>query len=191
MKVMVTGHRPPGIGGYDTPNATEQWVRSMLREILAGLKGREDDLVGVTGMALGTDQIFAEECVRLGIPFVAALPFKDMGSRWPASSQLRLQELLKQAREVVVVDDIPAYHSDHFAGKMACRNKWLVDHSGLTIAVWSGVPGGTAHTVEIIRRRKDRKILRLNPMVQTSTVEEPEPDEDLVLDMFGEGSERG
>jgi len=189
MKVMVTGHRPPGIGGYDTPNATEQWVRGALRSILAGLKEREDDLVAVTGMALGADQVFAEECIRLGIPFIAAVPFRGQESRWPAASQMRYQEIIKQAREIVVVDEIPAYHSDHFGGKLACRNKWMVDHSKLTIAVWSGAPGGTARAVEMVRRRKDRKILRLNPVAQTSTVEEPEPEEDLVMDMFGPGSE--
>lgn len=186
MKVMVTGHRPPGIGGYQTPNPTEQWVRTNLRAILSGLKERDPKLKGVTGMALGVDQIFAELCIELGIPFIAAVPFKDQGSRWPEQSRAHYLELLSKAEKVIIVDEIPAYHSDHFGGKMAMRNKWMVVHSKLTIAVWDGSGGGTQNAVKLARR-KGRKIVRLNPRTLEVTTEKPAPRDKGpdVFDMFG------
>lgn len=186
MKVMVTGHRPPKIGGYQTPNPTEQWVRSNLRAVLEGLQKRNPKLEAITGMALGTDQVFAEVCIELGIPFTAAVPFQDQGSRWPARSQEYYRELLAKAKKVVIVDEIPRYHSDRFGGKMSMRNKWMVDQSNLTIAVFDGSNGGTAHAVQLARR-KGRKIIRLDPRTLEVTSEKPTtkgkgPD---VFDMFG------
>lgn len=184
-RVMVTGHRPPGIGGYQTPNPTEQWVRSTLRSILEGLKNRHPDLEGVTGMALGVDTIFAEVCIDLEIPFIAAVPFAGQERRWPEESQVRYNTLLKAAKQVVIVDEIKSYHSDRFGGKMHLRNKWMVDHSKLTIAVWDGSDGGTAGAVNMARKRNDRKILIADPIQRTTRVENPKAEENPIKDMFG------
>lgn len=183
---MVTGHRPPKVGGYQTPNPTEQWVRSSLRTIMERLKVRHEDLTAVTGMALGVDTIFAEVCLELDIPFTAALPFKGQENRWPEESQNKYRTLLKRAAVVVVVDEIPAYRSDHFPGKMACRNRWMVDHSEMTIAVWDGSPGGTANAVKDSKRKRGRKILRADPKTRTIGIIHAKPEPFDVLDMFGD-----
>jgi uncharacterized phage-like protein YoqJ len=190
MRVMVTAHRPPHLGGYQTPNPTEQWVRDNLRVVLGGLQGREPELVGVTGMALGGDQIFADICIELGIPFIAVVPFKGQESRWPEASQARYNALLRKAKKVVIVDEIPSYHSDKFGGKMALRNKWMVDHSDQALAVWDGSEGGTGNAVTFLRK-KGRKILRLDPAARTVGLDVVSRPEDIdegpdVFDMFGE-----
>jgi uncharacterized phage-like protein YoqJ len=184
MRVMVTGHRPPKVGGYRLPNPTEQWVRTNLRAILKGMLERDEKLEAVTGMALGADTIFAEVCLELGIPFIAATPFKDQGSRWPTESQEKLARLLAAAKKVVIVDEIPSYHSDRFGGKMALRNKWMVDHSAEAIAVWDGTDGGTANAVKLLRK-KSRKFLLLDPRTSTVSIEEPPDSGPDVFDMFG------
>lgn len=185
MNVMVCGHRPPRIGGYLTPNPTEQWVRSILRSLLEGLKKRHPDIEGITGMALGVDMIFAEVCLDLEIPYTAALPFRGQEKRWPEESQIRYNQLLKAAKSIVVVDEIQSYHSDHFGGKMYLRNKWMVDHTKLTIAVWDGSPGGTASAVKFARKKNDRKILHADPRRQTTRVENPRVEENPIQEMFG------
>lgn len=184
MRVMITGHRPPKIGGYRTPNPTEQWVRSMLHKILEGMLRKDPDVTAISGMALGADTIFVEECLALGIPFIAAVPFEDQDNRWPEESRKYYRVLLTKAKKVVYVDQVASYHSDHFAGKMNERNRWMVDHSNQAIAVWDGSKGGTGNTVDLLRY-KERKVLRLNPSTFESSVMEPEPDEDLVGGMFG------
>jgi len=82
------------------------------------------------------------------------------------------------------VDEIPSYHSDKFGGKMALRNKWMLDHSDKTIAVWNGDDGGTGNTVKQARSRR-RKILRVDPRAFTVTVETPPEEQPGVLEMFG------
>ena len=186
MRVMVTGHRPPKVGGYRTPNPTEQWVRSMIHNVLKGMLRKHPKLEGVSGMALGVDTIFAEECVALGIPFIAAVPFADQDNRWPDESRAHYRNLLSEAKKVVIVDQIPSYHSDQFGGKMGERNRWMVEHSKVTISVWDGSKGGTKNTVDLVRYKADRKMLRLNPSTFESTVEDLRDDEeDLVGEMFG------
>jgi len=183
MKAMITGHRPPKLGGYQTPNPIEQWVRASLRALLAKLLRDRPDLKMITGMALGADQICAEVCIDLGIPFIAAVPFEGQEGRWPEQSQSKYRELLEQAERVVVVDEIATYHTDRsVAGKMERRNHWMLDHTDdLVIAVWNGTPGGTGNAVAGARERS-HKILRLNPSTQTISTEKPLPD---ALDMFG------
>lgn len=170
MRVMVTGHRPPRIGGYQTPNPTEQWVRSAINEILQGLLRKGVDVEGITGMALGTDQIFAEECIRLGIPFIAALPTVGQEKRWPSESQARYHRLLKQASQIVIVDETPGYSVDDPKIKFILRNKWMLDHADMVISVWTGVTrGGTAHASLDAERRGLRMIVA-NPNLRTLRV---------------------
>lgn len=188
MKVAVSGHRPPGIGGYETPNPTEQWVRATINKTLASLVERQGAITGITGMALGVDLIYAEECHRLGIPFIAALPFKGQENRWPDRSQILYRTMLKAAAEVVIVDELPEYHSDQFAKKMILRNVWMVDQAEMVIAVWNGTGGGTAHAVETARR-KHRKTILLDPRTQQVSILKPEPKPKKgpdVFDIFGE-----
>ena len=167
---MITGHRPQKVGGYQTPNPTEQWVRSQLRALLIGLKARHpDDLTAISGMAVGVDTIWAEEAVRLGIPFVAAVPFRGQERRWPGSSQQTHRRLIARACEVVYVDEEVGYVEDTIIAMLSSRNRWMVDHSDATIAVWDGSKGGTRNAVEMTWRA-GRSVLVLDPATQSSSV---------------------
>lgn len=136
MIVAVTGHRPPKIGGYSHDNPVRTWIRTALRESLRLLKAQR----GITGMALGVDQDFAEVCIELGLPFTAAIPCDGQESRWPADSQEFYRKLITSAAEVVTVSPGP-----YAPQKMLTRNKWMVDQCDALIAVWDGSPGGTSH----------------------------------------------
>jgi uncharacterized phage-like protein YoqJ len=172
MRVMITGHRPIRVGGYRTPNPTEQWVRAHLRVILERLLVRHPSLVAISGMALGTDLIFAEEAHKLGIPFVAATPFEGQESRWPAASQAHYREIMAQAREVVRVDEVEGYKASSLKAQFLSRNKWMVEHSDMTIAVWDGSPGGTSHAVKTAWGQ-GRSVLCLDPARRAVTTKRP------------------
>jgi uncharacterized phage-like protein YoqJ len=170
---MVTGHRPRKIGGYKTPNPTERWVRAHLHAVLARMKARHTDLVAISGMALGVDLIFVEEAIRLGIPFVAAVPFEGQDSRWPSPSQRRYRELLAQASQVIRVDEEEGYRADTLKGQFLLRNKWMIDHSDSTVAVWDGSRGGTGHAVKA-SWDQGRSVLCIDPAAQTVAVRHPQ-----------------
>lgn len=184
MRVMVTAHRPQKLGGFTYPNPTEHWVRVNLRAVLAKMKAKHPHLEGITGMALGGDQIFAEVCIELSIPFTAAVPFRGQENRWPTSSQDAYRSLLGRAKEVVIVDEIPEYFVESFGGKMAVRNVWMIDHSETAIGVWDGSDGGTGNAVKELLRR-GRKLARLDPLTRTISIEQPPDEGPTIFDLFG------
>ena len=84
--VAVTGHKPPELGGYD-PNPVADAVRARLAEVLAAKRQLHPDLVVLTGLGLGAEQLAAEAAAEAGVPYVAVLPYPDPGSQWPSSSR--------------------------------------------------------------------------------------------------------
>lgn len=160
--VMVTGHRPKGIGGYRTPNPTEQWVRKSVESVLRGFMRQYDTVAALSGMAIGSDHIYAEVALFLGLPVHAAVPFKGQESQWPESSQRRYRELLGQCESVIYVCD-PGYE----AWKMKERNRYMVSQASHAVAIWDGFDtGGTAHTVGLLRHNKTPTVW-VNPMART------------------------
>jgi uncharacterized phage-like protein YoqJ len=151
--VAVTGHRPPKIGGWNPENPLRRWVRAQIEEVLLDLKPER----AITGMALGVDQEFADVCIDLNIPYVAAVPFEGQEQVWPDKAQRLYHQLLGQADEIVYVS------SPGYAGwKMKARNRWMVDHCNRLLAVFDGTLGGTASTV-LYAEQIGRSISRINP----------------------------
>lgn len=146
FRIAFTGHRPSQLGGYHS-NDLQTAVREALFETLADAV-TDGPVVAMSGMALGVDTWAAEACVELGIPFIAAVPFKGQESRWPHRSQVVYKNLLDKAQEVVVVS--PGTCS---AQAMHHRNEYMVDWANGIIAVWDGSPGGTAACVAYARKR--------------------------------------
>lgn len=139
MIIGVTGHRPPRLAGYDRNNPTRTLCRVRMGALLVELGATK----GITGMAAGADQDFADVCVELGIPFVAALPFVGQELTWPAEAQAKYRDLLERAVEVMPVC-APGYRIDKFI----YRDHWIVDNCEAMIAVFDGKKhGGTAKTV--------------------------------------------
>lgn len=141
--VAFTGHRPDKLGGYAVHNPMRDRLMVKLSLRLFQLRAEHPDLSCISGMALGFDQWAAGECVRLGIPFEAAVPFVGQESRWPAESQKRYHELLAKATTISVICE-----GDYAGWKMQRRNEWMVDHGNLLVAAWDRTPGGTANCVE-------------------------------------------
>ena len=155
MKIAVTGHRPNKVGGYNENNPLAAAIKSNMRQILSLAK--ESDLMVISGMALGIDQWWAEAAIELKIPFIAAIPFMGMESKWPAVSQDRFYEIISYADSIVYVCD-PGYEP----WKMQKRNEWMVDNCDKLVAYWDGSPGGTANCVQYARA-KGRIIDIINP----------------------------
>jgi uncharacterized phage-like protein YoqJ len=157
MKIHVTGHRPPKIP-WGSKDPLRLALRSEMRKLIVQLQPE----ICITGMAIGVDQDFALECVALGFPFLAAVPFEGQEQRWPAAAQREYHELLQLAAQVVYVSE-PGYEN----WKMNKRNKWMSDEvgdSGAVIAVWDGSDGGTSNCVKYAESI-ERAIYRIDPDV--------------------------
>lgn len=132
-----TGHRPPTIW-EENPYSIENHL--LLVSFACHILRKHNVEEAISGMALGWDQAVADACILLGIPFIAAIPFKNHGNNWPKASRDHHAELLKSAKKV---ETCKGYiHRDH----------WMVDHGQKLIALDKGLPeSGTGQTVEYAR----------------------------------------
>ncbi len=134
-KLVVLGHRPPELGGYE-PNPVSGDVQRRLAEVLAAKRQLHPDLVVLTGLRLGAEQLAAEAARDVGVPYVAVLPYPDAHTVWPAASQARFAELLAHADGSVTLErKVPA---DRAAAGQALsrRDGWLAKHADEAVLVW-------------------------------------------------------
>jgi hypothetical protein len=94
--VLVAGHRPGALGGYD-PNPVAEGVATRLRETLAAMVEVDGPLTVVTGLRLGAEQLGAEAALALDLPLVAVLPYPEADKPWPAGARTRFAELVAAA----------------------------------------------------------------------------------------------
>ena len=60
---------------------------------------------GITGMAIGVDQDFAEICMDLDIPFLAYIPFVGQENNWPVPVKAEYQNILERSEDIIVVNE--------------------------------------------------------------------------------------
>lgn len=157
MRVGITGHqRLARASGWG-------WVRGELGAVLGSDAG---PLVGVSSLAAGADQIFADLVLRRGGALEVIIPFDGYAETFADEGDRREYERLLRAASVV--ETLRRGGSDEEAYMAAGRG--VVDSSDMLVAVWDGRPasglGGTADVVEYAARRK-KKILHLNPLTRT------------------------
>lgn len=167
MKIAITGHRPNKLGNdYD---GTSELIKSIKSEICIQMykhTSRYPDMFieGITGMALGIDQLFADICIKANIPFIAAIPCIGQWSKWPQKSIKLYDEILANplCTKYLVSDSV------YFDGCMDKRNIWMVDQltepEDRLIAVWDGSKGGTCNCHNYAKHAIGQdKIIRINP----------------------------
>jgi hypothetical protein len=141
--VGVTGHS----------NLTDRSIELVHHELLDLLRPRANDLVGLTCLARGADQVFADVVLELGGVLEVVIPASDYftGISDPASRE-RCEAYLGAAASTVT---LPYQTSGPPAYLAASRH--LIDRCDLLVAIWDGSPatgnGGTADAVAYARQR--------------------------------------
>ena len=152
MRIGITGHQE-----LNDP-AAWTWVRSMLRHEVGGATL---PLVGVTSLAVGTDQLFARVVLDLGGSLLAVLPFADMERSFSPEHLYAYRELVKKA-SVEVLTTSGSDEDAYFAA-----GQRVVDLSDRILAVWDGGPakgkGGTADIVSYALQR-GVSLAHINPV---------------------------
>ena len=136
-RLVVAGMRPPELGGYED-NPVARSVRSRLAEILAAKREMHDDLVVLTGLGLGSEQLGAEAAAAAGVPYVAVLSYPDPDAVWPAAGRARYAELLAGARDEVLLQNRRPETKQAAGGALARRDAWLARHAHEALVVWDG-----------------------------------------------------
>jgi ribonuclease HI/uncharacterized phage-like protein YoqJ len=136
-RIVVAGHRPPSLGGYDS-NPVADRVRSVLAEVLKAKQVLHPDLVVLTGLGLGAEQVGAEAAAEVKVPYVAVLPYPDPGSVWPEASKRRHRELVDGARTQVVLQSNPPATKQLAGAALSRRDAWLARNADEALVVWDG-----------------------------------------------------
>jgi hypothetical protein len=134
MRVGITGHR-------DLTPSTVTLIAAALDKELAAI----GDLIGITALAEGADQLFAQVVLARGGAIDVIVPSEQYRSL--RQDTTRYDDLLSQAERVTrlpFVDDGP---SAHLAAGLV-----MIERSDQLVAVWDGLParsfGGTADFVK-------------------------------------------
>lgn len=129
-----------------------------IKDALFEVLDREKPAAIISGMALGTDQIWAICGIHREMPVIAAVPFEGQEGNWPNKSKKLYRDILAKPNVLKVVVCEGGYE----AYKMQARNKWMVDHCDKLVAVWDGTEGGTANCVKYAESI-GKQVIRINP----------------------------
>jgi len=135
--IVITGDKPPALGGYDA-NPVADRTRERLAEILAAKHQLHPDLVALTGMGLGAEQLGAEAAAAAGVPFVAVLAYPEPDTMWPASSRARFRRLLDGAEATVVLESKAPATRQQAGAALRRRDAWLARNAAEAVVVWDG-----------------------------------------------------
>jgi uncharacterized phage-like protein YoqJ len=149
--VAVTGHRPPELGGYDPDNAVANGVRAKLTEILAAKRRLHPDLVVLTGLGLGAEQLAAEAAAAADTPYAAVLPYPDPDGVWPAEARRHFRELLERAAAAIVLERKQPTTKQLAGTALRRRDAWLARHAHEAIVVWDGRDANLGRTVRSLQ----------------------------------------
>ncbi|GAA0581458.1 hypothetical protein [Actinomadura livida] len=143
MRIAITGHR-------DLDEPTTVMVDEAIRTELRAQSTR--DIVGVSCLAAGADQIFARAVLHLGGRLEVVIPATGYAAALGGRARRGFEELKARASRIRALPHVlpgPGPYRD--AGLT------MLDRVDRLIAVWDGAParggGGTAEVVEYARRR--------------------------------------
>jgi hypothetical protein len=143
MRIAITGHR-------GLPVETEHLVDQAIREQLAAYASR--DVVGVSNLADGADQLFAQAILDAGGQLDVIVPAARYRDGLPESAHGTYDALLSRASSVHRLDRIESTADAHMEASQA-----MLDRAERLFAVWDGKPargyGGTADVVAEARAR--------------------------------------
>jgi len=139
-----TGHRPEKL------HLPEAIVREQLSYAIDAAI-REGHTRFLTGMSRGVDLWAAQEVIRRQkeypqLRLVACIPYQDFEKGWGLSWQRVYRQVLEACEEIHIFSR--AFSMESFS----LRNRYMVEHAALVIAVFGGEKGGTANTVRYAKK---------------------------------------
>ena len=149
-RLVVAGLRPPGLGGYDA-NPVADGVRTALARIMAAKRQLHPDLVALTGLGLGAEQLGAEAASEAGVPYVAVLAFPGQDEVWPSSTRQRFRALLERAQAQVALQAKAPDSKQAAGGALSRRDAWMARHADEAVVVWDGADAAVGRLVRSLQ----------------------------------------
>jgi hypothetical protein len=141
-RIAVSGHR-------GLPAGTVRLVDGAIRTTLAE---HASDLVGLSCLADGADQIFARAIVDLGGRIEVVIPATRYRDALPEEAHAEYDELLARAVAVHRLPFVESTSESHMAASTL-----MIDRADELLAVWDGKPArGHGGTADVVARARER-----------------------------------
>ena len=142
-----TGHRPQNLPfGFNEEDECCINLKKTLREQIINLIENEGVTHFISGMAIGVDMYAAEIVLDLkarypNITLESAIPCETQAVKWSMAQRERYYDIAARCDKETMLQ------SRYSPDCMDKRNRYMVDHADVLIAVWDGRPSGTGKTV--------------------------------------------
>lgn len=80
--ISAIGPKNAGLGGYDVDNPSRTALKRLYESII-DLYSLNYNVIGISGLATGTEQDFVAACITKKIKYKLILPFKHQEKLWP------------------------------------------------------------------------------------------------------------
>lgn len=162
-RIGITGHRNLG------DEAMVAFVAEQVAHILERAEAKYNgQLVALSALAEGADQLFAEAALTRGILLEVVIPFANYADDFsPGPTCAHYEWLLSCAK---IVHHLP--YTERSDEAYLAGGQWIVEHSDLLVAVWNGRPAaGKGGTGDVVRfaQRVARQCIYVNPLDYTVT----------------------
>ena len=170
MKCAFTGHRPQNLP-FRFNDTDERCLRlkAELRKLIVQMIEQKNVTHFISGMALGIDTYAAEIVLDLKsqFPFISmecALPCETQAAKWSERYRNRYFGIVAQCDKETLLQ------THYTPDCMQKRNRYMVEHADLILAVWDGQPSGTGMTVTYAHSL-GKPVWTLDPNTFSVTVE--------------------
>lgn len=150
-----------GVTGHQRLDATSQWLWVEI-EMNRLLTDAPKPLTGLTSLAVGADQVFADVVLRSGGMLAVVLPFAQYELTFDEGpDRERFRHLVERASSVEVLEPKGSQEEAYLSA-----GKRVVDESDWVIAIWDGKPaaglGGTADIVSYALSQ-GKQVIHMDP----------------------------
>jgi len=116
-------------------------LRRHLSRVIAAQAELRGDLVVLTGLRPGAEQIGAAAALDAEVPYAVVLPYPDPVAGWPEAQRSEFDRLVGGARSVVTLEQKRPTDTTGRRSALARRDGWLRSVSVGAIVVTDGVEG--------------------------------------------------
>ncbi|MFM7069621.1 MAG: ribonuclease H [Actinomycetes bacterium] len=113
-------------------------ARQRLAEILRAQAQMHPDLVVLTGLRPGAEEIAAAAALAAEVPYVVVLPYPDPAAKWPADQRAAFDQACAAAANTVVLEKGRPTDAEGRRAAMARRDGWLRGASCAAVVLSDG-----------------------------------------------------
>lgn len=179
IKVCITGHRPNKLYGYNMNNSKYNCLRKVIYNVIEKLYYKYNKRITlINGGALGVDQIFARESIKLKdrynsdidsiIKLILVKPCMNQDIKWDNNSKKEYRDICNNMDDIICI-------SKEYTQK---RNIYMVDNSNIVIVVLNNSnnnnndnnKSGTSNCYNYAKNKKNKDIILIDPVSFNVTI---------------------